>query len=163
MNRRVLAAGIVVTVVVLDQLTKIWAVAELSDQPIHIIGDWARFLLARNSGGAFSFVSGAGVTPVLALIAIGVTIYLVRMVGRTEDKLMLVALALILGGALGNLCDRFFRSPGFLRGEVVDFVSIGWWPIFNVADSALSIGIVLLLVASFRSPASQDADAPSAV
>jgi signal peptidase II len=163
MNRRVVAIVIVVTVVVLDQLTKIWAVAALSDQPINIVGDTAQFQLARNAGGAFSFVSGAGVTPLLALIAIGVAIYLVRMVGRTEDRLMLVALALILGGALGNLCDRFVRSPGFLRGEVIDFVRVGWWPIFNVADSALSIGIVLLLVASFRSPASKDADEPSAV
>jgi signal peptidase II len=158
MNRRVLAAAIVVVVVVLDQLTKIWAVAALSDEPIDIVGDTVRFQLARNAGGAFSFVSGAGVTPVLALIAIGVAIYLVRMVGRAEGRLMLVALALILGGALGNLCDRFVRSPGFLRGEVIDFVSVGLWPIFNVADSALSIGIVLLLVASFRSPASQGAD-----
>jgi signal peptidase II len=163
MNRRVLAASIVVTVVVFDQLTKIWAVAQLSDKPIDIVGDTVRLLLARNAGGAFSFVSGAGVTPVLALIAIGVAIYLVRMVGRTEDRLMLVALALILGGALGNLCDRFVRSPGFLRGEVIDFISVGWWPIFNVADSALSIGIVLLLVTSFRSPASRNADEPSSV
>jgi signal peptidase II len=163
MNRRVLAAVIVVAVVVLDQLTKTWAVAALSDGPISVVGDTVVLQLARNPGGAFSFVSGAGVTPLLALIAIGVTIYLLRMVGRTDDRLMLVALALVLGGALGNLLDRFFRSPGFLRGEVIDFVSIGWWPIFNVADSALSIGIVLLLVASFRSPAPQDADEPSEV
>ncbi|MGZ8751629.1 MAG: signal peptidase II [Acidimicrobiia bacterium] len=164
MSRRVLAAVIVVVVVVvLDQLTKIWAVAALSDGPIDLVGDTVTFQLARNPGGAFSFVSGAGVTPLLALIAVGVAIYLVRMVGRTEDRLMLVALSLILGGALGNLCDRFFRSPGFLRGEVVDFVSVGWYPIFNVADSALSIGIVLLLVASFRSPASKDADEPTSV
>ena len=163
MNRRVLAAMIVVTVVILDQLTKIWAVAALSDEPFDIVGDTVRFQLARNAGGAFSFVSGAGVTPLLALVAIGVAVVLVRMVGRTEDRCMLIALALILGGALGNLCDRLVRSPGFLRGEVIDFVSVGWWPIFNVADSALSIGIVLLLVASFRSPAARDADESSAV
>jgi signal peptidase II len=161
MHRWFLAAAIVVTVVVLDQLTKIWAVAALSDGPIDIVGDTARFQLARNPGGAFSFVSGAGVTPVLAIIAIGVTVYLVRMVSRTDDLLLVVALSLILGGALGNLCDRFFRSPGFLRGEVVDFVSVGWWPIFNIADSALSVGIVLLVFASFRSPATRDADQAS--
>jgi signal peptidase II len=161
MNRRVLATLIVVTVVVLDQVTKIWAVAALSDGPVDVVGDTVVFQLARNPGGAFSFVSGAGVTPLLALIAIGVAVYLVRMVGRTDDRLMLVALSLILGGALGNLCDRLFRSPGFLRGEVVDFVSVGWWPIFNVADSALSIGIVLLLVASFRTPAPHESDEPT--
>ena len=158
MNRRWLAGAIVVTVVVLDQLTKIWAVAALSDGPIDVVGSTAQFQLARNAGGAFSFVSGAGVTPVLAIIAIGVAIYLVRMVGQADDRLMVVALSLILGGALGNLTDRFVRSPGIMRGEVIDFVRVGWWPIFNVADSALSIGILLLLVATFRSPARHDAD-----
>ncbi len=122
-----------------------------------MIGHTAQFQLARNAGGAFSFVSGAGVTPVLAIVAIGVAIYLVRKVGKTDDRLMLVALSLILGGALGNLTDRLVRSPGILRGEVVDFVRVGWWPIFNVADSALSIGILLLLVATLRSPARHDA------
>jgi signal peptidase II len=161
MNRRWLAAAIVIAVVATDQLTKIWAVAALSDQPIDVIGDTARFQLARNAGGAFSVVSGAGVTPVLAIIAIGVAVYLVRMVGRTSDLLVLVALSLILGGALGNLIDRFVRSPGILRGGVIDFISVGWWPIFNVADSALSIGIVLLLVSTFRAPATHDADQAS--
>lgn len=161
MNRRALAAAIVVAVVVADQLTKIWAVAALSDTPIDVIGDTARFQLARNSGGAFSFASGAGVTPVLAIIAIGVAVFLVRMVGRTDDPLMVVALSLILGGALGNLTDRFVRSPGILRGRVIDFISVGRFPIFNVADSALTIGIVLLVVASFRSPATQTADQAS--
>jgi signal peptidase II len=131
----------------------VWAVSALSDGPIDLIGDTVRFDLVRNPGGAFSFLSGAGVTPLLALLAIGVTIYLVRLLGRAEDRWSVVALALILGGALGNLLDRIFRSPGFLRGEVVDFVSVGWWPTFNVADSALSVGIVLLLVCTLLRPA----------
>ncbi len=158
MSRRWLAAAIVIAVVIVDQLTKIWAVAALSEQPIDIVGSTARFQLARNSGGAFSLVSGAGMTPVLALIAIAVAIYLVRMVRRTSDPVMLVALSLILGGALGNLIDRFARSPGILRGGVVDFIRIGWWPIFNFADSALSVGIILLLAATFRRPETNDAD-----
>jgi signal peptidase II len=144
--------GIVATVVSVDVLTKTWAVAALSDGPVDVVGDTVRFDLVRNPGGAFSFLSGAGVTPVLAILAVGVTIYLVRLLGRTDDRWMVVALALILGGALGNLVDRVFRSPGFLRGEVVDFVSVGWWPTFNVADSALSVGIVLLLVCTLFRP-----------
>jgi signal peptidase II len=150
---RWLAIGIVLAVVALDVLTKVWAVSALSDGPIDLIGDTVRFDLVRNPGGAFSFLSGAGVTPLLALLAIGVTIYLVRLLGRADDRWSVVALALILGGALGNLLDRIFRSPGFLRGEVVDFVSVGWWPTFNVADSALSVGIVLLLVCTLLRPA----------
>ena len=163
MHRRWWAVVIVVAVVVTDQLTKIWAVATLTDGPVNVIGDTARFVLARNPGGAFSIFSGAGMTPVLAVVAIGVAIYLVRMVGRTDDLLMLVALSLILGGALGNLIDRLVRAPGFLRGHVIDFVSVGRFPIFNVADSALTIGIVLLLVASFRQRAPREVDEPSAV
>jgi signal peptidase II len=58
----------------------------------------------------------------------------------------------VLGGALGNLVDRFFRAPGFLRGHVVDFVAVGWWPVFNIADSCITIGAVLLIVRSLRAP-----------
>ncbi len=65
---------------------------------------------------------------------------------------MLVALALVLGGALGNLVDRLVRSPGFLRGEVVDFVGVRSFPTFNLADSAITIGAVLLLIAVVRAP-----------
>ena len=56
-----------------------------------------------------------------------------------------IGLGMVLGGALGNLIDRFFRSPGPLRGHVVDFVSVGWWPVFNVADSAIVCGAILLV------------------
>jgi signal peptidase II len=59
-------------------------------------------------------------------------------------------LTLVLGGALGNLTDRLVRAPGFLRGHVVDFVSVGWWPVFNVADSCVTIGALLLIVRSVR-------------
>lgn len=148
----ILAAGIVVAVLAFDQLTKLWAVAVLSDGPVHIGGDWVRLVLLRNAGGAFSLLSNAGVTPLIALLAVGVAIYLVRLLIRSDDVWLTVALALVLGGALGNLSDRIFRSPGFLRGEVVDFVSIGTFPVFNAADAALDVGIVLLLILSFRRP-----------
>ena len=69
---------------------------------------------------------------------------------RAKDPVMVVALSLVLGGALGNLIDRLFRAPGFLRGEVVDFVRVGAFPTFNVADSAVTIGAVLLLVWGWR-------------
>ena len=62
---------------------------------------------------------------------------------------MAVALGLVLGGAFGNVIDRIFRSPGFLRGAVVDFVDVGFWPVFNLADSAITCGCLLLLLASW--------------
>src|SRR5262249_26758696 len=116
-----LVAAIVVGVVVVDQLTKAWAVRDLADGPTGLVGNVA-FRLSRNSGGAFSLFQGF--TPLLAVLAIVLAVLLVRALGQTQDPLVLVALALILGGAVGNLIDRLVRSPGFLRGEGVDFVGV---------------------------------------
>jgi signal peptidase II len=143
-TRPVLATSIVVGVVLLDLLTKVWAVRELSDGPVNLIGDDIGFRLARNSGGAFSLFQGF--TPLLAVVAGVVAYFLVRTVRRTEDTLLVVALSLVLGGALGNLVDRVFRTPGFLRGAVVDFVHVGSFPTFNVADASITIGAVLVVV-----------------
>lgn len=147
-GRPVLATLIVVGVVVADQLTKFWAVRELADGPEWLIGSDIGFRLARNTGGAFSFFRGF--TPVLAILAIAVAFFLVRAVRRTDDTLLVVSLSLILGGAVGNLIDRLFRAPGFLRGGVVDFIGVKSFPTFNVADSAVTIGAVLLAVWAIR-------------
>jgi signal peptidase II len=79
-----------------------------------------------------------------------VAVILVRTVRRTRDTLMVVGLSLVLGGALGNLLDRLFRTPGFLKGAVVDFVHVGDFPTFNVADSAITIGAVLIVIWAIR-------------
>jgi signal peptidase II len=143
-RRRLLAGAIVVGVVAVDQLTKTWAVAALDDGPVGIIGTDVELRLSRNTGGAFSLFQGF--TPLLAVIAIVLTVLLVRALHRTDDTWIVVALALVLGGAIGNLLDRAARSPGFLRGAVVDFVSVGDFPTFNVADSAITVGAVLLVL-----------------
>jgi signal peptidase II len=145
-----LVAIAVATIVAIDQLTKLWAVAALSDGPVSIIGRHVEFHLTRNAGGAFGRFQG--MTPLLALAAVLVAVFLVRAVQHARDSWTVAALALVLGGALGNLCDRFARSPGFLRGHVVDFVKVGWWPVFNVADSCITIGAVLLVVRSLFPP-----------
>jgi signal peptidase II len=147
-RRPLLILGLVVGVVALDQVTKAWAVASLADGPLSIIGDRVELRLSRNPGGAFSILTGF--TPLLAVLAAIVAIFLVRVAQRAKDPVMVVALSLVLGGALGNLSDRLFRAPGFLRGEVVDFVRIGAFPSFNVADSAVTIGAVLLLLWGWR-------------
>jgi len=136
--------GIVVGVAALDQLTKTWAVHALDDGPMSIIGDDVELRLSHNTGSAFSLFQGF--TPLLAVLAVVLAIVLVRAVRRTDDTVMLVALSLVLGGAVGNLIDRVARSPGFLEGAVVDFISIDDFPTFNVADSAITIGAVLLVV-----------------
>ena len=142
--------GAIATIVAVDQLTKAWAVAALSDGPVHVIGETVELELVRNSGGAFSRFQG--MTSVLAVGAIVVAFVLARALRKTTDTVLVVALTLVLGGAFGNLVDRFARAPGFLRGHVVDFVSVGWWPVFNVADSCVTIGAVLLIVRSLRAP-----------
>jgi signal peptidase II len=154
-----LALAIVLGVVVLDVLTKVWAVNELVDAPVAIIGDTVDLRLARNTGGAFSLFQAF--TPLLAILAIVVAFLLVRAVRHADDTLMLVALSLVLGGSIGNLIDRLFRSPGFMRGAVVDFVHIGSWPTFNVADSAITIGAVLLVIWAFRADTRERVDTPA--
>ena len=145
---RLIAGFIVAGVVILDAATKIWAVAALSDGPVYLIHYSVGFVLARNTGAAFSLVRSA--TPVLALLAIGATVVLGRTIARTSDTVLVVGLSLFLGGAIGNLIDRFTRAPGFLRGGVIDFVKVGAWPLFNVADSAITIGAILVLIAVIR-------------
>jgi len=143
-HRTIVAVAIVSGVVALDQLTKVWAVARLDDGPISVFGQDVEFRLSRNRGGAFSLFQGF--TPLLAVLAVVLAVLLVRALRRTDEMGMVVALALVLGGATGNLIDRMVRDPGFLRGAVIDFVRLDGWPTFNVADSAVTIGAVLLVV-----------------
>ena len=138
------AVAIVAFVVVADQLAKAWAVSRLADRPVSLLGHDVELRLARNSGGAFSVLRDF--TPVLAVVAIALTLVLVRVLRRTDDGRLVVALTLVLGGAIGNLVDRLVRAPGFLRGEVVDFVKVGSWPTFNIADAAVTIGAIVLII-----------------
>lgn len=150
-GRPVLAVGIVVGVLAADQLSKVWAVHRSSGMPVSVIGDTVELHLVRNTGSAFSLFQAF--TPLLAVIAGVAAFVLVRAVHRARDLLMVVGLSLVLGGALGNLSDRVFRTPGFLRGAVIDFVHVGSWPTFNVADSAITVGAILIVVWAFRADA----------
>ena len=135
---------IAVCVIVADLITKSLAVAYLDPyRPTRIIGDVVTLHLVRNSGAAFSMASGY--TWVLTIVALAVVAVIVRYSSKLRSVWWMVGLGLVLGGALGNLIDRLFRAPGPLRGHVVDFVSVGWWPVFNVADSAVVCGAVLLV------------------
>lgn len=122
----------------------------LTDGPKNLIGDTVKFELARNSGAAFSGFQGY--TPVLAVLAAGIAFLIARAIRDASDRWMLIGLTLVLGGAIGNLSDRFFRAPGFLRGHVVDFVAVGWWPVFNIADSCVTIGAVILVTRTLLAP-----------
>ena len=147
-------------VLVIDQASKFYFEGKLEMyQQIVVIPDYFSWTLAYNTGAAFSFLADSSGWQrwLFALIAIVVSAVLVvwlKRLGRNETWLA-VALALVLGGALGNLVDRVFRDPGFLRGGVVDFLSVFGpngqvWPIFNVADSSIVCGGILGAVLAIR-------------
>ncbi len=142
-----LLLSVAAVVLVLDIVTKVLAVKLLTPgQPVPIIGDTVTWTLVRNSGAAFSMATGY--TWMLTVIATGVVVGIFWMGRRLVSPWWAIGLGMILGGATGNLVDRFFRSPGPLRGHVVDFLSIGWWPVFNVADPSVVGGAILLVTLS---------------
>lgn len=142
---------LIASIVVADQLTKHWALNRLSgDRTIDLVGS-LRFNLAFNRGMAFSQATGAG--PVIGALGFVIVIVIVLWLRRSATGVAAVAAGMIVGGAIGNLIDRLFRGEAWLRGAVVDFIDLQWFPIFNIADSAISIGAVLMILASFRKPA----------
>lgn len=144
-RRLVTLIATAVLVLALDVATKAVVVATMTDgQRIPVLGDTVSLYLIRNSGAAFSLATG--MTWVLTLVAVAVVVGIARFARRLRSAGWAIALGLVLGGALGNLADRFFRGPGPLTGHVVDFVSVGWWPVFNAADSAICCGGALLVV-----------------
>lgn len=152
-RRRVWLLGTVaLTVIALDLLTKVIVVATLDpSRSVRILGGLVYLSLIRNSGGAFGLANG--MTVVFALVAAAVAVAIIRIAPRLRSVPWAIGLGLLLGGATGNLIDRLFRSPGPLRGRVVDFISVfrpdgARFPAFNVADSAITIGVCTLAVAS---------------
>ena len=145
-----LLAAIAATVIVLDVISKVIVVATIQpNQPVRVLGGLVYLSLIRNPGAAFSMATG--MTWLLALIAIGVVVVIIRMAPRLRSTPWAISLGLVLGGAIGNLIDRIFRAPGFLQGHVVDFVSVfgpnaEYFPVFNVADSAITIGGISLVI-----------------
>src|SRR5450759_4581455 len=150
--RRLLYLAVVIVAVpvyVADQLTKAWASANLqSDQPRSLIGSILQLNLTHNSGAAFSI--GTGATWILTAIACSVVVYVVITARRLGSRGWALALGLLLAGSLGNLTDRMFRAPGPGRGQVVDFLQLPHYPIFNIADSAIVSAAVLIAVMAFR-------------
>jgi signal peptidase II len=135
-------------VVAADQATKSWAVDALDDRVIDLVGS-LRLRLVLNDGAAFSLVGGR--TTVVALIALAVTAVVLRFGLRSRRPSWAVGFGLIFGGASGNLVDRALRDgEGFLGGRVVDFVDLQWWPVFNVADAALVLGVGIVFLLSLR-------------
>jgi signal peptidase II len=156
-GRRRVAALLVVAALalLLDIASKMLVVAHLSDRgPVRLPGGFLRLTLIRNSGAAFSI--GESQTWVFTIIAAAVVVVILRISRNLRSLAWAGALGLLLGGALGNLADRIFRSPGLFRGHVVDFLQFPRFPVvdydfpvFNLADSAIVVGGCLMVLLSF--------------
>lgn len=142
---RVAFAVTVAAVVVLDQVTKAVALDVLAGgRTIDLV--WTlRFNLTFNYGMAFSAGTGAG--PLIGTVALGVAAWVARLGWRSALPSHAVVLGLVCGGALGNVVDRLFRGDGWMRGGVVDFIDLQWFPVFNLADSAITIGAAAIVLA----------------
>jgi signal peptidase II len=153
MARRVIVlfALAAITVVALDQLTKFYAVATFGDAPVDL--GFVRLVAVRNPNAAFSLPGFPG-------MFLGVTVIVLVLVGRALPKTQLpsvgFAYGLVVGGALGNAVDRVVRAPGFPSGAVVDWIDLGWFPVFNVADSGITVGAVLLVLLLARMESAEE-------
>jgi signal peptidase II len=133
----------------LDFATKVWAINNLSaSNPTKIIGDFLRLTLIRNSGAAFSLAQGA--TIIFTLFAIFVVAAIAYFAPRVTSRGWSVVLGLALGGVLGNLTDRIFRSPGYFTGHVIDWIELTHWPVFNLADTAIVVAAGIAVILSIR-------------
>ncbi|MFD4327198.1 signal peptidase II [Nocardioides sp. NPDC058538] len=142
-------ATVAVFLLVIDQLTKLWAVATLvPGQPQEFIGSVLQLNIIRNPGAAFS--TGTGYTWVFTTLSIAATIGVLWFARRVRHRGWAIALGILIAGISGNLVDRLLREPGFYVGHVVDFLQLPNWPIFNVADMCINVAAVLIVIFSFK-------------
>jgi len=156
-SRLPVVLAVAVFVLAADIVSKVIVVATLSDRrclvgsyvpsppPVRLLGGVLTLCESRNPGAAFG-IGGTSTTIVFTAIAVGVIIFIVRTSREIYSLPWAIALGLLLGGATGNLTDRIFRSPGPLRGWVVDWIQLPHWPVFNLADSAITCGAVLMVL-----------------
>ena len=155
--RLAVVLGVAVFVLAADIVSKVIVVATLSDRhclvgnfvpsppPVRLLGGALTLCESRNPGAAFG-IGGTSSTIVFTAIAVGVIIFIVRTARQINSLPWAIALGLLLGGATGNLTDRIFRAPGPLRGWVVDWIQLPHWPVFNLADSSITCGAVLMVL-----------------
>lgn len=147
--RRWQLLSVCIAVLIIDQISKAWAIGALDDSSIDgPLGSSLR--LVYNRGSAFSI--GEGLGPIFGVLAIAVSIGLFWVVRHVASRIVVLGLGLIQGGALGNVIDRLFRDgDGFLGGAVIDFLEIGdWWPVFNLADAAIVVGGAIVAILGSR-------------
>ncbi|WP_298885475.1 signal peptidase II [uncultured Serinicoccus sp.] len=133
----------------LDQATKAWAEATLTrGESVPVLGEVLQLHLTYNSGAAFSL--GTGWTGVVTTVATLVSVVIIWQAFRTRSLVWGITLGLLLGGAVGNLVDRYLRPPSVGLGHVVDFIALPNFPVFNIADMGVTTAAVLIVLLSLR-------------
>lgn len=149
MTRRYLVSGsIAAAVVTADLATKRMAALLFADAPVTVIPDFFGFTYTENPGAAFSLFQNAG--PLLGVAAILVSIGILFILRKSRPLVEVIALGLVLGGAIGNLIDRVARGLGVLDGRVIDWISLWPIPTFNIADAAVTSAVGLLLIHTWQ-------------
>lgn len=139
--RRKLAVALFV-IFLLDYITKFLAIKYLGPNPKKILGDFLQFNLTINNGAAFSIGMGSGrYFAIFGIVVLAVIFYVGR---RIDSGAWAISLGILAGGICGNLSDRLFRSPGQLKGGVVDWIQLPNWPIFNFADLSIDLSFFLI-------------------
>jgi signal peptidase II len=161
-RRVALLLGVAVIVIAADVISKVLVVAKIPEYTyVHLIGNVFMLTQIRNGGAAFN-LGGTSITIVFTLIAAAVIVFILRAAGRMRSVGWAIALGLLLGGATGNLIDRIFRHPAPFRGDVVDWIYVTrYWPVFNVADSCIVCGGIVIVLLALRGIRIDGTHAPS--
>ncbi len=136
------------TVWLFDFVTKQWAISALEVEPKQILGSLLQLTLVKNSGAAFGFATG--LTLLFSLLSLAVILTIIYFARAISSHGWQLTAGLLLGGVMGNLADRAFREPAFLRGHVIDWIQLPNWPVFNLADSAIVIAAGIAFVLSVK-------------
>ncbi|UIZ91562.1 signal peptidase II [Corynebacterium sp. CNCTC7651] len=153
-------AALMVVIAVVDQAVKQLMLHYLEPGvPVPVIGDWFRFYLLFNPGASFSM--GQNMTWLFTTIQLIFPIAALYFSRSLPNRWEALGLGLIAGGAVGNLCDRLFREPGFWFGHVVDYISVGNFAVFNIADACITVGVVVFVAAMFFGPDEPGTGEPS--
>ncbi len=147
-RRYLIGLGIAASIVVADLLTKRYAALNFDGNPVEIIPGFFGFTYVENPGGAFGMFQNGGV--VIGVAALVVTVIVLVALAMERPMAETVALGFVVGGAVGNLVDRFARGEGIIDGPVIDWIELWWIPTFNIADASVTVAVVLLLIHAWR-------------
>jgi signal peptidase II len=143
-RRYLIGLGVAAAVVIADLVTKRYAAVEFDGDPVEVIPGFFGFTYVENPGGAFGMFQNGGI--IIGIAAVIIAVVVVVALAYQRPKLETLALGLVVGGAIGNLVDRFARGEGIIDGAVIDWIELSIIPTFNIADASVTVAVALLLI-----------------